>query len=146
MWFLFWNDKKGDNQVKKWLTFLLRYKEICSNSRFSHWRTQKASTCFSWKPVFAPLEHQTGRVTGWGCIRSVPFDFTLQRFYASVAAVWCRAEPWFLSDFSIFNNNLGNQEVKSHPTVQIGKQGHVVIACHSSMVVCCRWFYDTQTR
>lgn len=41
---------------------------------------------------------------------------------------------------------MGNQEVKSHPVGQVGKQGHVVIACHSNMVVCCRWLYMTHKR
>lgn len=65
---------------------------------------------------------------------------------SAVAAAWCRAQPWFLSDFNIFNNNLDNQEVKSYPTGQIGKQGHVVIAYHPSMVVCSRWLYMAHKR
>lgn len=52
--------------------------------RFSRWRTQKASTCFSWKPVFPPLKHQTGGWRDKDASGVLPFHFTLLCFYASL--------------------------------------------------------------
>lgn len=87
-----------------------------------------------------PLKHQTRRVTGWGRIRNVAIRLYTPAFFCitpAAAPVWGSAEPWFLSDFSIFNNNLRNQSAKSRPAGQMEQQRCEVIACRSGVFVWC---------
>lgn len=112
---------KGRESGRKWLTFLLRYKFVVVKWDF-HAGEHKSIHLFFLEACFSPSETSNRRVTGWGRIRSVAISLYTPVFLcitSAVAAVWCRAQPWFLSDFSIFNNNLGNQEVKSHPAGQM---------------------------
>lgn len=75
------------------------------------------STYFPWS-LFAPPEASNPESDGMGthqeCCHST-LHFSVFRITPAAAPVWGTAEPWFLSDFSIFNNNLCNQSVKSCP-------------------------------
>lgn len=101
--FPFWKDKKGESQVKKWLTF--PEIQICNGlMTFSSWRTQTVSTWFPCKPISPP--HQE-------CSHLMLHASVFMHHFCNGSCFG--APPGFLFDFNIVNNNLDNQEGKLHP-------------------------------